>query len=131
MIDETAKGNWAYHKAYENCIKVDTFKWHFVNGWTEFLNGIKLLPCDGHVDGQQAVLVDTGGVSVLVAGDAANSTHNLQDNIPSGIYKNIEQSLKTYRIIKMFADEFIGAHEMNVEIKPFQTSGFPKVPKNL
>lgn len=130
MLEEEGKGNWAYYKSLKNCKDVDFFRWQFVDGWIEFLDGIKLIPTYGHTKGQQSVLVRLeDGTRLLIAGDAANTTNNLKLNIPSGVSISNEEYLNSLNKVRMFADCFIAAHEVDAKLEPFQTSNFPKVPR--
>ena len=50
-----------------------------VEGALELLPGVRLLPAPGHTRGSQVVVVDTGGGSVVIAGDTAVFLADLDD----------------------------------------------------
>jgi len=50
---------------------------HFVEGHTELIEGVTLLPCEGHTVGQQLVRIEGEGESLLYCGDAIPTASHL------------------------------------------------------
>ncbi len=55
-----------------------------VDGETEIVPGIRLLPAPGHTDGSQVVVVDSGGRRLVIAGDTAVWFGELDDPATEG-----------------------------------------------
>jgi len=61
-----------------------------VDGRTELVRGITLVPTPGHSPGHQSVLVETGSGPYLIAGDHVDLHENWTDRVPSGPTPDVE-----------------------------------------
>jgi glyoxylase-like metal-dependent hydrolase (beta-lactamase superfamily II) len=127
MFHPVSFQQWAYRSSLEVCQHpdLDPFRWYFVDGWVEFLPGLRLMPTPGHTPGHQTVLVKTSEGRLMIAGDAVNMVENLELDLPSAVATHGELYNESMALIRRSCDFLLGGHELAV--KPFQTSGFPLV----
>jgi N-acyl homoserine lactone hydrolase len=125
MHNPVSYQKWAYASSLSVCLDpgIDFFQWQFVNGWTELIPGVLLVPTPGHTPGHQGVLIKTAEGRLFVAGDAVNCVDNLYSNLPSGITSDGEAYVTSMGYVREFADFVIGAHDQAIEA--FQSEGFP------
>jgi len=130
MYNPVSFQKWAYASSLNVCFRenVDPFSWLFVDGWVEFMPGLRLIPTPGHTPGHQAVSVKTEEGSLIIAGDAVNMIENLSYNLPSGVATSGEEYMQSMNVIKRYGEYVLGAHDLS--INPFQSGSFPSI-KNL
>jgi N-acyl homoserine lactone hydrolase len=127
MFHPVSFQKWAYTSSLKVCLdpEIDPFSWLYVDGWVEFLPGLRLIPTPGHTPGHQAVLVKTDEGRLMIAGDAVNMIENLEYNLPSGVTTSGEEYNASMDRVKSCCDSMLGAHDLNVKL--FQTGQFPSV----
>lgn len=74
-------------------------EWTTVDGETEIVDGVRVLPTPGHVPGHQSVLVDTDDGLAICPGDAAPVARSLErDEIPGICYDEGEAKRSLERL---------------------------------
>lgn len=86
-------------------------QWKFVDGESEILPGIRLIPLGGHTVGSQGILVKTDEGEVFLAGDAANLGENLWENNLPNIMVDVDSGYRALEIIRSRANSFIPFHD--------------------
>lgn len=86
-------------------------QWKFVDGESEILPGLRLVPLGGHTVGSQGILVNTDEGAVFLAGDATNLAENLWDNNLPNIVVDVDSGYHALEVIRTRADYFIPFHD--------------------
>lgn len=95
-----------------------------IDGEYELADGIICFPTPGHTKGHQSVLVNTEEGVVCYAGDAANLTANLHENVIGNIIYDTASSIQSLEEIRRRSEFVICGHEPS--LKNFQSGGFAK-----
>lgn len=95
-----------------------------IDGEREIADGIIVFPTPGHTKGHQSVVINTEEGVVCYAGDAANITDNLYQNIIGNILYDTAQAYKSMDEIRRRSEFVICGHEPS--LKNYQSSGFAK-----
>ncbi len=114
-----------YNQEYFGPQAVNYFQWHFLDGETQILPGLAVIPTPGHSAGHQSILINTEEGVVCFAGDACNMSDNLWRNLLPGIIVKTQDALDSMQSIRNKAERFICGHEP--EYTDGQESGFPFV----
>jgi N-acyl homoserine lactone hydrolase len=93
----------------------------------EVVAGIKTIETPGHSAGHQSTIINTAEGLLCVAGDAACFMENLTTPTPPGGMTSAAQALASIDKMCRTADRIFMNHDP--ELKKFQDSGFPLVPK--
>lgn len=93
---------------------INPLRLRLVSGFVNVDPWVAVFPTPGHSRGHQSVAVNTEKGTVVIAGDAVNLVENITDSLPPGNPYDIEQSLKSYDIIKRVADRVIPGHDWRV-----------------
>ncbi len=101
--------------------------WKFLDGETEILPGLKVIPFGGHSIGSQGVFIDTEEGVVCFAADTIGVLENLYENVLPNIMTNVENGFKTFEIVRNNADFVIPGHDP--AMGKYQVSDFPVVSK--
>jgi len=83
----------------------------FIEGETELMPGIRLLPVPGHTPGSQAVLVDTEDGTYCIAGDAVMSYENLEHDLPPGFHVHVDHSMDSMDLLRQRATHILPSHD--------------------
>jgi N-acyl homoserine lactone hydrolase len=83
----------------------------FVEGETELVPGIRLVPVPGHTPGSQAVLVDTEDGIYCIAGDAVMSYENLDHDLPPGFHVHVDDSMDSMDLLRRRATHILPSHD--------------------
>lgn len=86
----------------------------FVEGETELLPGIRLLPVPGHTPGSQAVLVDTEEGVYAIAGDAVMCYENLERDVPPGFHVQVDDCVESMDLLRRRATHVLPSHDYRV-----------------
>ncbi len=94
----------------------------------DVLPGLRVIKTPGHTPGHQSVVVNTEEGLLCVAGDAACLMENIALHSPPGVHVSVEESLRSIDKITRIADRVLMNHDP--EISDFQSSDFPRIPKD-
>lgn len=83
----------------------------FVEGESDLVPGVRLLPVPGHTPGSQAVLVDTEDGTYCIAGDAVMSYENLDDDVPPGFHVHVDHSVESMDLLRRRATTILPSHD--------------------
>lgn len=113
-FDPTSPQKQLYASRFFDKKAVSYFQWRFLDGEAEILLGVICLPTPGHTYGHQSVLFHTAQGTVCVAGDAATTLNNIQQNIEMGVSVDSRAVFESLQKIRIRADYIIPAHEPTI-----------------
>lgn len=93
---------------------VNYFQWNFLDGETEILPGLRVIPAPGHTRGLQCALFDIPGGPLCVSGDAANVAENINENLEPNIVVDARQVYESFRRIRQVARLILPGHEPSI-----------------
>lgn len=101
----------AYHPAFAKYIVGVSERIEVVEGEAEIEKGITALKLGGHTPGSQAVLVETSGGIVAMAGDNVYLQENLDRNAPIGFFFNLKECVAALHTLRARADIILPGHD--------------------
>lgn len=99
-----AKGG--YIKSY-----FEDLPFELLEGESEIIEGISVIPTPGHTPGHQSVVLDFKGKKYIYAGDVSPLEENLRDRNIVGILHDPVKALESLDKLKSIDGEFIYSHE--------------------
>lgn len=115
---------YCYYPHLFNVEAVNPDQIFLIDGEYEVADGIIAFPTPGHTKGHQSVVVNTEEGVVCYAGDAANITDNLHQNIIGNILYDTAQAYQSMEEIRRRSEFVICGHEPS--LKNYQSSGFAR-----
>lgn len=85
-----------------------------VDGATELLPGLSVIPTPGHTPGSQAVIATTPFGRLCIAGDAVNTYENVERDLPPGFHVNVDDSVDSLDRLQAVADVLLPSHDYEV-----------------
>ena len=114
-----------YYRPFFDKNAVPYFQWQFVEGETELMPGLAVIPTPGHTEGHQSVLVNTEEGVLCVAGDIVTIADNINRNIEANIVVDAAKVYESFVRIRDRARLILPGHEFSV--KNGAESGFPLI----
>ena len=78
-------------------------------------DGVRVMPTPGHTPHHQSVVVEDGGRTLFIAGDASYSEDLMREGVADGVTQSPETAAATLERIRAFVDErgavFLPAHD--------------------
>ena len=101
-------------------------KWRLIDGDEVIMPGVVVVSTPGHTPGHQSLLVELPeSGTILLTGDCANLSENLEKMIIPGIFVNPVQALHSLKKLKALAQVTKGKIFFAHDIKQFQTMKKP------
>ncbi len=87
------------------------FRWEFLKGDTEILQGLRVITTPGHTRGHQSVLFDTKDGVICVSGDICNVAENVNGNLEPNIIVDVAATYESFKKIRQAAHYILPGHE--------------------